>query len=224
MKRLPLILSALVMGCSLVTVTAAEGDQAPAQERRGGGRQGGGQGGERQGGRQGGERRMDPRAEAEAKIKAALPEEFKEVERLRAEANAKLQELAKKAGVEIPKTMEEQVAGLRAKYPKEFAEIDELAKTDRRAAFQKTRELAEKEGITLNFGMGNRQGGPGQGDRQPENAPEPPRRPAPMQQMRLLQQRFPEEMAKIAELRKTDPEAARVQTQELLKKLETPAK
>ena len=139
---------------------------------------------------------------------------------MRAEADAKLRELAKKAGIEIPKTFAEQMAELKEKYPKEMAEIEELQKTDRMAAFRKMRELAEKAGIALPFGRPGQ--GPGRmggrGDVPGEDAPR--MRANPMQQLRQLRQKFPKEMAEVEELRRTDPAAARAKMQELIKQLE----
>lgn len=228
MKKTALLAGALVSTLTLFSAIAADDAPAadtPSQDVSGGrreGRQGRGERGER--GERGGMNRRDPRAEAEAQIKAKFPEEYAAIEKMRAEADAKLKELAKKAGVEIPKTYAEQMAELKEKYPKEMAEIEELQKTDRMAAFRKMRELAEKAGIQLNFGRpggmgggpGMGQGGPGRGEAEPAVAP----RMNPTQQLRELRRKYPKEMAAIEELRKTDPEAARVKLQELTAKLE----
>lgn len=227
MKKTALLAGAIVSTLTLFSAIAADDAPAadtPSQDVSGGrreGRQGRGERGER-----GGMDRRDPRAEAEAQIKAKFPEEYAAIEKMRAEADAKLKELAKKAGVEIPKTYAEQMAELKEKYPKEMAEIEELRKTDRMAAMRKMRELAEKAGIQLNFGrpggmgggpgMGMGPGGPGHEGGEQAVAP----RMNPMQQLRELRRKFPKEMAAIEELRKTDPEAARVKIQELTAKLE----
>ena len=115
------------------------------------------------------------------------------------------------------------MAELKEKYPKEMAEIEELQKTDRMAAFRKMRELAEKAGIALPFGRPGQ--GPGRmggrGDVPGEDAPR--MRANPMQQLRQLRQlrqKFPKEMAEVEELRRTDPAAARAKMQELIKQLE----
>ena len=205
MKILPILLLATAACCVPASAAEEETVPAPPEFRQGsdgqsGGRHSGRPGGWNREGRRGGMMGapVNPRAEAEAK----------------------LQELAKKAGVEIPKTMSEQLAELKAKYPKEMAEIEELGKTDRRAAFQKIRELAEKAGIKLFMpGMGGRPGMPGRGNGS-DDAPPPPPRENPMRQLRLLRQKFPEEMAEVDRLRRSDPAAARAKTRELLKKLE----
>lgn len=222
MKKTALLAGALASTLTLFSAIAADDAPAtdtPAQDVSGGRREG------RQGrGERGGMNRRDPRAEAEAQIKAKFPEEYAAIEKMRAEADAKLKELAKKAGVEIPKTYAEQMADLKEKYPKEMAEIEELQKTDRMAAFRKMRELAEKAGIQLNFGRpGGMGGGPGMGPGGPgREGAEPAVAPRtnPMQQLRELRRKFPQEMAAIEELRKTDPAAARVKILELTAKLE----
>ncbi|WP_294481354.1 hypothetical protein [uncultured Victivallis sp.] len=231
MKQTTLLFGAFAFASALFffSASAADTEAAPTppenrqrDDGQSGGRRSGRPGGWNREGRRGGMMGapVNPRAEAEAKIKEKFPEEFAAIEKMRAEAEAKLQELAKKAGVEIPKTMSEQLAELKAKYPKEMAEIEELGKTDRRAAFQKIRELAEKAGIKLSMpGMGGRPGMPGRGNGS-DDAPSPPPRENPMRQLRLLRQKFPEEMAEVDRLRRSDPAAARAKTRELLKKLE----
>lgn len=230
MKQTVLLFGTLASALFFCPAFAADGEteSAPPESRQrddgqSGGRRSGRPGGWSREGRRGGMMMgapVNPRAEAEAKIKEKFPEEYAAVEKMRAEAEAKLQELAKKAGVEIPKTMTEQLAELKAKFPKEMAEIEELGKTDRRAAFQKIRELAEKAGVKLTMpDMGGRPGMPGRNGS--EDAPPPPPRENPMRQLRLLRQKFPEEMAEIDRLRRSDPEAARTKTRDLLKKLET---
>ncbi len=203
------------------------GGEQRGQRQQGGER--GARGGERgdRGGRQQGGMTMggNARAEAEAKIKEKFPAEYGEIEKMRLDSNTKLRELATKAGVELPMTLDEQMADLKAKYPKEVAEIEALRQTDPRAAFQKTRELADKAGITLNFGGGRQQGGgrqmgPGGAPQGDNAAPPPARRVNPAQQVRLLREKFPTEMAEIDKLRETDPGAAGAKTRELMKKLE----
>ena len=156
MKQTTLLFGAFASALFFFSASAADTEAAPTppenrqrDDEQSGGRRSGRPGGWNREGRRGGMMGapVNPRAEAEAKIKEKFPEEFAAIEKMRAEAEAKLQELAKKAGVEIPKTMSEQLAELKAKYPKEMAEIEELGKTDRRAAFQKIRELAEKAAV-----------------------------------------------------------------------------
>ena len=149
--------------------------------------------------------------EEAAKLKAEYPAEFAEIQKLRDEAEKKLQELAKKANVElpaIPKSWPERMAELKAKYPKEFAEYEELQKTDRRAAFAKLRELMEKNGEKMNF--------PG---RRENSTPPPPPRENQGRKMKELREKYPNEFAEIQKVRSTDPKKAREMTAELLKKL-----
>ena len=217
MKQTAFFLGTLASALILFSAAAADAPAVPGGSRTDESRDGGRQ---FRPGRDGMERRGDPRAEAEAQIKEKFPAEYAEIEKLRAEADAKLRELAKKAGIEIPKTFAEQMAELKEKYPKEMAEIEELQKTDRMAAFRKMRELAEKAGIALPFGRPGQ--GPGRmggrGDVPGEDAPR--MRANPMQQLRQLRQKFPKEMAEVEELRRTDPAAARAKMQELIKQLE----
>lgn len=150
--------------------------------------------------------RQNPRIEAEKKLKEKYPAEYAEIQKLRDEAEKKLQALAKKANIELPalpKTMEERMADLKKKYPKEMAEIESLQKTDRRAAFMKLRELMAKE----NGGKAPREGG---------NAPR--MRSNPQKDLRAAQKKYPEEWKKIQQLRKSDPKKARQMTKELLEK------
>ena len=100
------------------------------------------------------------------------------------------------------------VKAIKAKYPKEFAEYEELQKTDRRAAFAKLRELMEKNGEKMNF--------PG---RRENSTPPPPPRENQGRKMKELREKYPNEFAEIQKVRSTDPKKAREMTAELLKKL-----
>ncbi len=215
MKKITLLAGAVISSLTVFSAIAADETTPNTPPERGRGMRQGGERGER-GGRS--MDRRDPRAEAEAKLKEQFPAEYAEIEKIRAEADTKLQELAKKAGVELPKTYAEQLAELKTKFPKEMAEIEELQKTDRMAAFGKLRELAERAGVTLGrggMGPGMGMGGAPGSDRGP--AVQPPRS-NPMQELR---RKFPKEMAEIDELRKTDGDAARKKMQELRKRLES---
>lgn len=161
-------------------------------------------------------RMQNQRAEAEQKLKAQYPAEFAEIQKLRDEAEKKLQELAKKANIELPappKSMQERMAELKAKFPKEYAEYEELMKTDRRAAFRKMQEIMEKNGEKMNF--------PGRGGR---NTPPQPPRENQGRKMRELREKYPEEFAEIQKVRRENPRKAREMTQELLKKLNNESK
>ncbi len=183
--------------------------------------------GERRGGEERPERGMmfgprggNSRAAIEAQLKQKYPEEYAKIEMLRRETETALEELAKKAGLELPaapKSIAEQLETLKEKYPAEYAKIEELRKTDPRAAFRMTRELAEKAGITLEFGGPGFQRSPGSA----ENPAPGPARINPMQQMRRLKEKYPAEFAKIETLRRSDPAAARAQLRALLEKERT---
>lgn len=152
---------------------------------------------------------QNKRFEAEQKLKEQFPAEFAEIQKLRDEAEKKLQELAKKANIELPapqKSMQERMAELKAKYPEEFARMEELRKTDPMAAFGIMRQLMEKE-----------RGGNAENSANPEKAA-PERKVG--NQLKELQKKYPKEMAEIRDLRRKDPKKAAEKVQELLKKLE----
>ena len=152
--------------------------------------------------------RQNPRAEAEKKLKELYPAEFAEIQKLRDDAEKKLQALAKKANITLPappKSMSERMEELKKKYPKEMAEYEELQKTDRRAAFAKLRTLLEKEGVSFGPQGRNQQAG---------------MRDNPNKKLREAQKKYPEEWKKIREIRKSDPGKARTLTRELLLKYE----
>ena len=127
-------------------------------------------------GGQGGGMRMqfrDARGEAEKQIAAKFGKEYEALVKERAANEAKLQELAKKAGVTLPQadfTRREKLAAFNKKYEKELKEIEELQKKDFRAAMQKRMELMRKEGIEMPFGGRMGQGGMRGGMRGPGGA------------------------------------------------------
>ncbi len=201
----------------------------------GGGPGGGGPGG----GGSGFEAIREAMAKADAQIKEKLPEEYKELEKLdaagdRRAAMQKRQELAQKAGIEMPSfgggrggrngdqrrpdaaneqknALEEWTKAenaIKEKFPDEYAEIAKLRETDMAAALVKLRELAEKAEVKL-----------------PEGEP-PGKAVAPRNVARLaveransiLQRRYPEEYAEIVKLRDEDPELAREKFRELFQK------
>lgn len=169
---------------ALIPVVCAAAMLAPAAENDGNVTAGTGEGGRRW--RDFGARRPGPggmggsRMEAfrkvQEEIKAKLPAEYAEYEKLqstdRRAAREKLRELATKAGVSMPSMrpgenrrrgndgdLPEQSAvnaewqkvfeQLKAKFPEEFAEIQKLLSTDSAAALKKLQALAAKAGITL---------------------------------------------------------------------------
>lgn len=98
-------------------------------------------------------------------------------------------------------------AQLKEKYPAEFAEIEKLNQSDRRAAFAKKRELAAKAGIEM----------PKFGRRRDSKTPEAKPEPDPAKEDKLaewqkiekqLKEKYPTEFAEYEKLRETDREAA----------------
>ena len=136
---------------------ASEASVTLPGSRRGnwGGRPGGMPGGMRMPGGMGMMGNMrNPRAAAEAELKAKYPAEYAEIEKQRILAENKLEELAKKANVKLPATAESirlKMEELKnsGKYKAEFEEIEKLRTSDPRAAFMKTRELMAKAGIEM---------------------------------------------------------------------------
>ena len=122
--------------------------EGPGGGRGGRGGHGGGRGGRRFGGEGPGMMMMkDPRTEAEAELAKKYPEEFAKLAKARAEAEKGMQDLAGKAGVKLPMadfTRREKMAEFNKKYESELKEINELRKTDPRAADMKLRELTGK--------------------------------------------------------------------------------
>lgn len=208
------------------------GQRGGQRGMRGGQRWGGGMGGMRGGQRWGGGMRggmgfggmMFNRVNKEAEIQKKFPEEFAKAVKQLIEAENKLQELAKKAKVELPADNNHVLRQLKMKAPAEFAEIETKLKEREtmREGFDKLRALAEKHNLKLSFGMGMgaRFGGP--------NAPEPPRDRAPqgrrndVAKINAVRERFPEEWKKVLELRKSNPAEARKLTRELVQRLDAP--
>ena len=159
----------------------------------------------------------DPRTDAEAELAGKYPEEFAKLAKARAEAEKGMQELADKAGVKLPMadfTRREKMAEFNKKYESELKEINELRKTDPRAAMKKYFELLEKEG--LGFGRGGRMGGPGRGGASREEPAAPPVRKSPRERMeQRVKAELPAEYKEYEELRKTDPAAADEKLREL---------
>lgn len=163
------------------------------------------------------------RTEAENQIKAKFPKEYAEIEKAREQAENQLQELAKKADVELPPTQEammKKMAAVREKYKTEFDEIEKMRETDPQLARERTMDIYRREGIEMpmmNFG---RPGG--------NRGPEPPqaRRGNPMQKLAEIRKAYPEEMKKIMPLRKEDPKKFREEMKKLAERYdkEHPAK
>lgn len=146
-------------------------------------------------------------------FKSKYPKEYAEIEKLREsdpeKARDLMRELMRKAmadrgmnsreGRNIEPT-EEQLKELKAKYPTEFAEYEKLKSSDPEKAKAKLQELMKKTfGEAVNNGKFLR-------DRN---------RRATQHVMGELKERYPEKMAKIEELQKTDPDTAREELRKL---------
>ena len=164
------------------------------------------------------------RAAVEAELKKQYPAEYSEIEKQRIIAENKLEELAKKANVKLPATMESvrlKMEELKnsGKFKAEFEEIEKLNATDRRAAFQKTWELMRKAGIEMPEMRRTATGGFGRSGFREETVPRTPRENS-MRQLMELRKKYPEEMRKLDAVRREEPEAYRKGVMELLKKSE----
>lgn len=146
---------------------------------------------------------------AESQIKAKFAEEYAAADKALLAAVGKIEELAKKAKVTLPVSVEMQIRKLRAAAPAEFAQLEELSNSDPRAVMGKLRELAEKHGIEL-WENRNR----GQQERRPAT-PAPSTRENPRQVIRRLQKKYPQEMEEIMALRERNPKEFSRRLQEL---------
>lgn len=147
---------------------------------------------------------------AESQIKAKFADEYAAADKAFLAAVGKIEELAKKAKVTLPLSIEIQIRKLRAKAPEDFARLEEKSASDPRAVMGELHQLAEKHGIEL---WENRSRG--DNDR---NAPPPPPAPSrenPRQVMRRLQRKYPAEMKEIMALREDNPKEFARRLQEL---------
>ena len=156
---------------------------------------------------------------AEGKMRAKFPEEYDAAVKELNAAEDKLQQLAERAEVKIPRNMISQLRRLREKAPEKFAEIERRAAEEPREAMRELFELAEANGIELDMPMmrGGRGGRPGRGGEAPEEKPEPRKISNPP--IRKLREAFPEEMERYDALRQEDPAAAAKLLRELAEKL-----
>jgi len=147
----------------------------------------------------------------EAEIRAKLPAEMAELEKAKAELDAKYKALAAKAGVEIAETTEDKMRKLRAADTAAFDAAVAKWKSDRRAAMKELNDLAAVHKIEL-FPLRRRAGErEGAGFMQKDF-----RRSRP--NIGALRRKYPEEMKKYDALRGEDPKAAREFLMELMKK------
>ena len=213
------------------------GGNAPAWNR--GGRGGmGGPGGQRWGGR-GGMGAMGPggmgggmrfgggsgmlgRLSKEGEIQKKFPEEYAKIAKQLIDAENALQELAKKAKVELPAENNNVLRQLKMKAPAEFADIENKLKEREtmREGFEKLRALAEKHNLKLGFFMmrGGMRGGEA-----PAEASRPQMRRNDVAKINAVREKFPAEWQKVLELRRSNKhrEAGEL-TRELIQRLDNP--
>ena len=197
--------------------------------QRWGGPGGGMRGGQRWGGPGGGMRggmgfggMMLGRISRESEIEKKFPKEYAEVAKQLIDAENKLQELAKKAKVELPSDNNNVYRQLKIKAPAEFAEIEKKlsSRETMRDGFTQLRALAEKHQLKLafGFGMGQRRGGEMQ---QNENRPQMRRNDAA--KIRSIREKFPKDWEKYRELRREGKaREAEELVKELMRRLDAP--
>lgn len=151
---------------------------------------------------------VDVLAPAERKLHKERPAEYREIERLRAEADLKVFKLAAKAGIRLPDSMEiyrKKLNVLRIYFPQEYRKARELQRTDAEGGAKILRGLAAKLELGLSDPPGKRNAGNAslpQGDA-----------------MIQLRKRFPEEMKKLDKLKHNAPVAYRQQLRKLMEKM-----
>lgn len=195
-------------------------------------------GGWRRGGREGrgGERswrggnRGNSRNTVEAKLKTDFAAEYAEITKLRIEAENKLEALAKKANVTLPADwnsyqLKLDALRLSGKYKNEFAKIDELMKKGEIwSALSETSQIAKKEGIEApafaprggRDGRGFPGGMPGEQVRGG--------RENPLQKLREVRKKYPEEVKKLDAIRRDDPKAYRDGLRKLIERYDAEQK
>ena len=225
--------------------TTEAGGNAPAWNRGGRGGMGGpggqrwggrgGMGGQRWGGRGGmggpgamgggmrfGGGGMLGRIGKEGEIQKKFPEEYAKIAKQLIDAENALQELAKKAKVELPAENNNVLRQLKMKAPAEFADIENKLKEREtmREGFEKLRALAEKHNLKLGFFMmrGGMRGGEA-----PAEAPRPQMRRNDVAKINAVREKFPAEWQKVLELRRSNKhrEAGEL-TRELIQRLDNP--
>lgn len=155
----------------------------------------------------------DALASTERKLHKERPAEYREIERLRAEADLKVFKLAAKAGIRLPDSMEiyrKKLNVLRIYFPQEYRKARELQRTDAEGGAKILRGLAAKLELGLSDPPGKRNAGNAslpQGDA-----------------MIQLRKRFPEEMKKLDKLKHNAPVAYRQQLRKLMEKMNTETK
>ena len=146
---------------------------------------------------------------AEEELRSKFPAEYAEIDKAMAELEKKQTELAAKAKVTLPATMENNLRKLRLTDPQGYSAAVNTLKSDRRSGFTKLNELAAKHNISLFPGR------PSGGFRKAEA----PARNVARPDFRKLREKFPQEMKQYEELRQKDPAKAKTMLEELIKKI-----
>ena len=189
----------------------------------------GGRGGRnwgRQGGRQGGFGNFDrnammqmgqwmqvsQRVLAFEAIREKFPQETAELDKAALATEAKYAELAKKAEIEVPASLESNLLKLRAADSAAYTAAIKAIKENPRQNFTKLAELAKKHNIEL-FPARRTPMREGRNVEAPNKS-----RDVKRPDFRKLRKDFPEEMKQYAELRNSDPAKARALLQDLIKR------
>jgi len=146
-------------------------------------------------------------------IKERFPQEYASLNKDLTAVEDKYETLAVKVGADINAVtpMDRNLRRLEAKKPAEFDAAARLMKENMREGMIRLRELAEQEGIVLNMGRRGSMGGSGDAPAFSSSQT----RVNPARRMKMIREKYPEEMKKFDELRRTDP----VKAQELLREL-----
>ena len=188
--------------------------------RGGFGSEGGMRGARGNGGGFGGGRSMDMAASIKtaSSIKERFPEEYAALNKDLSAVEEKYESLAVKVGADVNAVtpMDRNLRKLESKKSAEFDAAAKLMKENMREGMIRLRELAEQEGMML--GMGRRGGNDNGGEGQTFSASQT--RVNPARRMKMIREKYPEEMKKFDELRRTDPAKAQELLRELNRKME----
>ncbi len=103
-------------------------------------------------------------------------------------------------------------AQIKEKFPKEYAELEQLQQSDRRAAMRKMMELAQKAGIELPFGPGRNRGGAW------HSSADTKQTQVWQEFLDKIKEKFPTEYEEIAKLLQNEPTKALEKLKELAEK------
>ena len=148
-------------------------------------------------------------------IREKFPKETAELDKALLESEAKYAELAKKAEVEVPASLESNLLKLRAADAAAYTAAIKAIKENPRQNFPKLQELAKKHNIEL-FPARRMQMREGRNIEAPNKS-----RDAQLPRMGQLRKKYPEEMKKYNELKSSDPAKAKELLVELMKRAES---